>query len=188
MIKKVAVVIALVIVAPLIAGCINIISPSPTPTPVPTPVPTTTHNPVLESVANRLASCNTIGNPPVYVNYDQHVTWNGGNIVTVFFLERDATNASAIPLAANYTFMAFSTTKDASKYIDSIDKSQYVWETSYGWPYLSNGTSRASVYQKWYCNVGPPISNSGEVPPNFKSSTIQQFDNIVELESDWAFG
>jgi len=186
MTKKVAAVIALVIVASLsVAGCINIISPSLTPTPVPTPVPTTTHNPVLESVANARMS----GNPKGFLHWDKHVTWNGGNIVTLLFLERDATNGSAIPLACNDTYMAFSSTQDASKYIDSIDKSQYVWESDYGRPYLGiNGTSRASVYQDWYSNVGPPISNSGAIPPNFKSSTIQQFDNIVELQSDWAFG
>ena len=177
-----AAVITLVIVAPLVAGCINIISPTPTPA-VPTPIPTTTHNPILESAVSWLMPNDTDG----YVHYDKHVTWNGGNIVTVSFIEagRIKELINATPLASNTTLMVFATTQDATKYIDSIDKSYYLLSDR---PFDTNDSAiptaiRAlgvpSVYQHW-------SYLEGFGTPNEKFGDIYQFDNIVQLNSDWA--
>jgi hypothetical protein len=181
MIAKLAAVIALVMAAALAAGCINIISPTPTPA-VPTPIPTSTHNPVLESAASEWMSANGTGLGMVY--YAKQEMWSGGNIVTVSYIEKDATSVNATPEAENHTFMAFATTQDATKYIDSIDKSHYIWDADT--PYnrtlttvLSLPEGIPSVYQRWFYT---------ESAPTLKGETISQYDNFVELYSYWAIG
>jgi len=184
MIKKVAAIVVFIMVASLsLAGCV--IKFTPTPMPVPTPVPTTTHNPILESAANQWMS----GEPLGWVHYGKKETWNGGNSVTIFFIERAANNytknISAYPTAANYTFMVFATTQDATRYIDSLDKSQYLWEDA---PFSANLTDtpnaiRAlgtpSVFQHWYYI-------EWHRTPNEKLGAIIQYDNIVQVETFWA--
>jgi hypothetical protein len=110
------------------------------------------------------------------------VTWNGGNSVTVIYNERGAVkeNVNATPLAANHTFMVFATTQDASKYIDSLDKSHYLWSDR-SYEQDANGTLTAirtlgtpSVYQNWFYVENTPIHKFGN---------IYQWDNIVEISS-----
>jgi hypothetical protein len=174
-------VVVIIIASLLVAGCINIISPSPTPS-VPTPIPTTTHNPILESAASELMSANPLG----WEHYAKKVTWNGGNSVTIFFIERAAGNYSAIPLAANKTLMVFATTQDAAKYIDSIDKSTYLWSdrpfdrNDSAIPTAISALGVPSAYQHWYYIQGSE--------PNEKFGDIYQFDNIVQLNTDWELG
>ncbi len=175
MIKKAAVIVGLVMVTSLsVAGCVI----NMTPTPVPTPIPTTTHNPILESAANQWMTAEPLG----WVHYGKKETWNGGNSVTVSFIERGAVkeNANKTPMAANYTFMVFATTQDATKYIDSLDKSHYLWEEA---PFSANMTDtptaiRAlgtpSVFQHWYYIERTPIVKLGD---------IIQYDNIVQVDS-----
>jgi hypothetical protein len=177
---KLAIVALIMIATLLMAGCINIISPSPTPS-VPTPIPTTTHNSILESAANELMSANPLG----WEHYAKKVTWNGGNSVTIFFIERAAGNYSATPLAANKTIMVFASTQDATKYIDSIDKSQYIWDDK---PYSNDSAIPVAIsslgvpsaYQHWYYIQGSE--------PTEKFGAIYQFDNIVQLDTDWELG
>jgi hypothetical protein len=176
-----AMLVAVIIIASLlVAGCINIITPSPTPS-VPTPIHTSTHNPVLESAANEWMSVQPLG----WVHYGKKETWNGGNSVTILFIERAADNYSATPLASNTTLMVFATSKDAAKYIDSIDKSNYLWSDR---PFDKNDSTiptaiRAlgvpSAYQNWYYIEGYGTHNE-------KGGDIYQVDNIVEVVSNWA--
>lgn len=180
-----AAVIALFLLAVLsVAGCTQLATPVPPPA-VPTPVPTSAHNPVLENLAYEITSTN----PQGWVRLDKHVTWNCGNMVSITYIEIGNTDETKnIPaLASNVTFMAFASAQDASKYVDSLNKSYYVRSDM---PYDPNSSKTyrtiaalgtPSVYQSWY-------HSEGTFPPSWKYDEVIQYDAVVQLRSSWVLG
>jgi len=137
--------------------------------------PPSTYDPVLAKLVN--ATKEEVYGNASYTVQTWDVTWNNGTSVTVLAtLEETSTG---IPVAANSTLTSFSTTQDATNYINAFNKTNYsLTSTDYATDtshIYYNATGHApSIYKEYTYTEGGILGGSVTV------HELIQYDNIIE--------
>jgi len=171
MIKKLLAIIVFMIVASLsIAGCTTTTNNTTANT-------SPTHDALLEKFVNATKQA-TYGNASNTVQaWD--VTWNNGTSVTILETVKQSSNGTNSTVSVNETLLSFSTTQDATNYLNAFDKTNYsLTSTNYsitGSGDYHNATGHYPSVYKEYSYI------EGSIFTSVKGYELVQLDNIIQM-------
>jgi hypothetical protein len=171
MIKKLLGVLVLVMIASLsVCGCTTTTNNNTATS------PPTTHDALLEKLVN--ATKGEVYGNASYAVQGWDVTWNNGTSVTI--LGTVEQTSTGITVAANSTLMSFSTTREATNYLNAFDKTNYsLTSTDYASDtshIYYNATGHAPSVYKAYTYTEGSILDSG-----VNVHELIQYDNVIQM-------